>query len=404
MGQLTVKMQENLFNKILENQQKGQAFESIILELSKEDQNTARELIKISSLLLSAKKNIVPSPERKHKYARVSEKAQISFFHFSRFAAGSISLALLISVFTVGGYKAMASLPGQPLFKVKRTAENVRLKFVVDKKAKAQLQLLMAQKRLKEARVVLNNPDSNKKQEIAALTELAGQTKTAVESVQELTINQPLEKESHPMVSELETLANEQKQVIKQIKTEDEEIKVAAVDATNQAGNAALQAVEIKKYLAIAEAGQEPETLVELSNDPNMVSVFGILQELGQGSIVVEKTSFLINQNTEIKNLQSKKIGIQDLKIDMRVKVIGKKDQEKIVAQSITLFNLSDIPGEIKGSSTSSPENSTTTPVNQVHTTTPSSLINQDTKEAASLQKSRVGSFLIEDPSPQYNP
>lgn len=398
-------MQENLFNKILENQKKGLEYEPMILELSQEDQKTVNELTKISGLLFSMKKNPVPAPTRQRKYALISEQTKISFFHFSRFAAGSVSLALLISVFTLGGYQAAASLPGQPLFKVKRTAENVRLKFVIDKKAKAQLQLSMAQNRLKEARVVLNNPSSNKKQEIAALTELASQTKTAVESVQELTINQPLQKESHPIVSELESLANEQKQVIKQVKTEDEEIKVAAVGATNEAGNAALQAVEIKKYLAIAEAGQGPETLVELSNDPNQVSVFGIVQELGQGSIVVEKTRFLIDQNTEIKNLQSKKITIQDLKIDMRVKVVGKKDQGKILAQSITQFNLADISGEIKGTSTSSLETATTTPaVNQVQTSTPGSIINQENYEPVPVQKTRVGSFLIEDPSPKYNP
>lgn len=72
-------------------------------------------------------------------------------------AAATVALALLIVALSVGGLVAAAqgSLPGEPLYSLKRTAETVRMALTLDPAAQQQLQSQLDHERQREVRAVL---------------------------------------------------------------------------------------------------------------------------------------------------------------------------------------------------------------------------------------------------------
>lgn len=401
---------EKLLEQSVNKLRKGTDLEEVVLSVPKENQEELKALLQTSLLLMKVPTQEAPTPSFRRKYILepVKQKFWASIFHVSRFAAGSTAFIVLFAIFAIGGYKALQSYPGQRLFSVKRTAESFRLKFVMSEASKAHLQLAFAESRLNEAQAILNNPASNKQQEIAALQELSKQTQTATESVQQVAHSQPLDSSSHPLVNKLETLAKQQTQLIAKTQEEnqDADVKIAANNAAGASESATNQAGQIKKYLTIAESSVDPITLADLSSDPdpNTVSISGVIQKIGLYSITVEKTPFQITVKTDIKNLNGQKLNFDDLKLEQKIKISGKKDNSSIVAQSILVLNKDEIEdGQIKGASTSTPE-STTTPA-QTGTTTPSILkpTNENLQPLES-ENPRLGNFIIENPNPQYKP
>jgi hypothetical protein len=262
--------------------------------------------------------------------------------------------------------------------------------------AKAQLQLDYAQNRYNEALVILNNPQSSPQQEVAALNELQNQTTTAAKSVQNAALKQPLDQTSHPLVSKLENLTTQQAALIKTSKNTDEQVKVAASDAAKATQDTNTQIGQIKKYLTIAESSQDMNAgLVDLSTDPDIVSISGVINRVGIASVTVEKTAFQTNDKTEVTNLSGKKFAFEILKPEIKVKISAKKIADSLVAQNIIILSpeFNDKP-EVKGSSTSTPVSETSTPIS-IKPTSPS-----PTPE----EKPKLGTYLIENPNPQYQP
>lgn len=404
-------MQEELLEQSINKIKQGVSLAEAVFAVSDGQKPDLENMLLAARMLAALPKNQPPKPVLQRKYALLAQKRPklfLSFLHLSRFSAASLGSAFLLAALILGGLKASASLPGQPLFAIKRTAENVRLKFVMDEAAKAQLQLEFAQNRLNEAQVILSNPSSNKQQEIAALNELASQTKTAADSVQQLAASQPLEQNNHPIVSRLATLAQQQNSVIDKAQSGDEGVKAAAQSAANVSNTAAAQASQIKKYLAIAQAAQDPIALVDLSADPDAVSISGTIQKLDKQSLVVEKVEFAINDQTQVTDLAGNPLSYLSLAVNSKVKISGKKQGSKILAQNIIPLNDSGL-GEVEGAATSTPASSASSTPQQDQTSTPASL--KTSVAATSSQeilpapdKPRLGSFIIENPNPQYSP
>lgn len=405
-------MTPDQLDNYIEQLSHGKNAGQVILNMPGQEQAEAASLAKISSALLGLPKLQAPAPVMRRKYILLPENKKIwlPFLHISNFAAGSTAALMLLAVFAIGGYQAWSSLPGQPLFAVKRTAENVRLKFIMSSEAKAQLQLAYTQNRLDEAQAILTNPQSNKQQEIAALQELASQTKTAADSVQQLALNQPLQNNSRPIVSKLENLTKQQDNLIANTHSNDSDVTVAANSAGDASKTASDQVTQIKKYLAIAESTQDPIAMADLSSDPDTVSISGLVSKTDKDSLTVEKLQFQITDKTEIKDLAGNKVAATDLKTGAKVKVSAKKDHDKLLAQNIITLgsDANNSDGQVKGAATSTPNvnaSSTNQTVNQ--TSTQGSLKtppDDATSSPISDTKIPAGSFIIENPNAQYSP
>lgn len=364
--------------------------------------NSHGELTGIIQSLLALPKNEAPLPSLQRKYILAQEFPSrkpaffASFLHVSRFAAGSVALSLLLALLSLGGVKAWTSLPGQPLFQVKRTAENVRLKFVMDNTTKAKLQLEITQKRFSEAQIVLNNPNTSQKDEVAALNELASQTKSAAESVQKLTQNQPLEENSHPIITELEDIVKKQADIIEKSTQKNSEVLAAANQALENSTQAVTTTKEIKKYIAIASAKSD-SALTDLNQKTE--SYTGTLLRAEKDYLLVDKKEFQINENTKIQSQEGKEANLQSLalKSKVEVKYINTDNISVAINISPSTSSPTELPGKVKGENTSSTPSST---LPTLHSTTPSTIL-PDPEPVP--EKPQLGSFLIENPNPEFN-
>ena len=160
---------ENIFDKALLELQNGASLEEALLKCQPEQTNLA-EGLQLAEKLTKLPKKSVPSPAMQRKYVLAPAKAAwYHWLHLSRWAMASTSLVLLLSAIAGTGYAAYNSMPGQALFAVKKTAENLQLQFATSPEKKIALQVEFSKKRLMEAEKILKNPDTSPETAKAAM-------------------------------------------------------------------------------------------------------------------------------------------------------------------------------------------------------------------------------------------
>ncbi|MFA5991582.1 MAG: DUF5667 domain-containing protein, partial [Candidatus Doudnabacteria bacterium] len=313
-----------------------------------------------------------------------------AWLHLSRLAAASTAAMLLLSAFAVTGYAAYNSAPGQTLFAVKKSAEKLQMVLAYNQNQKASLQIEITQKRLDEAREILQNPASNIEQEKAALTELTAQTNNAIEVINTVTTNNPKANDNHPLLSSLETITKQQQALLKEIKPNGE-INEAAGTALVALNKNSAKISEIKQSIAIASNDQ---TLAKLNDDSDLVTVLGKISAISKTNLTVEKTAFTIGSQTVIKNASGEIITFESLKPETKISIPGKKDKETLVAKDILVINETGTEPEVKSAST-------TPDIKPSASTTSTSAIAEPEKPVINPNQAQ-GSYIFEDPNPQF--
>ena len=223
---------EKIFDKALSELKQGASLEEAVLKYQPEQQNLAEGLALAQELARFPKK-AVPQPAMQRKYALAPAKvAWYHWLHFSKLATVSMSLMLLLSAIVSTGYAAYHSMPGQALFAVKKTAENLQLQFASSSEKKLSLQVEFSKKRLMEAEQILKNPESSQKTAQAAVKELKEQTKSTLESVTTATKNDLDIQKAKTIVKSLETIASDQEKLAKEVNNETSKDIVADVEAS----------------------------------------------------------------------------------------------------------------------------------------------------------------------------
>jgi len=388
---------ENIYSEALEMLEKGHSKEEVLLEFT--DYKTELEpLLDISASLLLMPKNAAPEPAMRRKYiAAPAKRVWLAWVHVSKFAGVSMSLMLLISAFTVAGYSALHSHPGQSLFAVKKSAEQLQLLLASSQDKKADLQIAIAQKRLDEAQAIFSDPNSGADQKNAALNELASQTTTAVAQVDSAAKSDPQAATNNPLLSSLDNITKQQQALLSDIKPQDSTVTDAAQSALKELDKNTEKISEIKQSVAVADSGQ---ALASLTSDPNAVGVMGTISQLGKNQITVEKTAFTVNDQTVIKNSAGDTAAFSSLSLKMKVNISGTQGQKDILATQIIILTDDDSSGLVQGAATTT-------------TTTAVSLKKPDTKDDSSGTtttpttpiidpNAATGSFILEDPAPQF--
>ncbi len=355
-----------------------------------------------------------PEPAMRRLYLTAPAKASIwtTWMHFSRFAAVSTSMLLLLAAFGATAYGAINSLPGQRLFAVKRTAEQLELKMTNDPVERANLQLALTQRRMNEARQVFENHNENPALEIAALAELSNQTQQTTAEVKTAALSNLNTAKDHPIVASLQNITKEQQNLLNTIKPD-----VQAQDAATAAQQANAQTVtEVNKLIQIATVAQD-ESLTKLNNDPNIVTMSGTVTRADKGSVTIEKTIFYLSAETTTQDEEGN--ATTSLTSGTLIHIVGKKTNNTIVAREITVLDPANQPaGTVKGTSTSDSNLPTTTPANPASPSASTSTIplnlkqpakntatnTQDTDIQPADGKQTMGGYIIEDPAPQYAP
>lgn len=234
---------ENIFDKALSELKQGASVEEAVLKCQPEQAELADSLL-LAHKLSGMPKKTVPQPAMQRKYVLVPAKAVwYSWLHFSRLASISMSLALFLSAAAGTGYAAYYSMPGQALFAVKKTAENLQLQFATSPEKKISLQVEFSKKRLMDVEKILKNPESSPETAKAAVKELSEQTKNTLETVSSASKKDLDPQKTRTLVKTLETIAVDQEKLAKEAKTGTTKEIAANVEAS---------AKTINNYILIA--------------------------------------------------------------------------------------------------------------------------------------------------------
>lgn len=254
---------ENIFDKALLELQNGASVEEALLKCQPEQVHLA-EGLQLAEKLGKFPKKTVPSPAMQRKYSLMPVKTTwYRWLHFSRWIAASTSLILLLSAIAGTGYAAYNSMPGQALFAIKKTAENLQLQFAASPEKKAALQVEFSKKRLIEAEKILKNPDVKPEIAKAAVQELSEQTKNTVNTLVLINKVSPDPQKTKTLVKTLETIATDQEKLAKEVKTEATKDIVLNVEAS---------AKVISNYIQIATNELEKYEKTNQPTDNNKIS------------------------------------------------------------------------------------------------------------------------------------
>ena len=387
---------EEMLNEAVEMLHKGLTKQEVVLKFPENYRETLLHMLEIAEEIKALPKNSAPKPVMQRKYAlspsKISWAAWLGMHKLMGIAAPAAVFALLIAGTS---YAALNSVPGQKLFTLKKSGEQIRLKFAISPEAKINLQTSIAKQRLHEVEKILKNPSRSHEMEDVALNELVSATENTIKTLDAAAKNKTLSRQTEPLVSSLEALTAQQEAIVKEIKPES---KIAEASQQNSS-----KLSEVKKL--IVAAGQE-QTLANLDPGPNTVVVYGIIEKISETQIIVEKTLFNFTESTVIKNDNEQILTKNDLAVQQQINILATRDQDTLLAQRIIIFKDRQ-EGEVKGEQQEKP----------VNTTTPESLIKKEnvsssTKEssAPSIEepqnidsKDIQGTFIFEDPSPQTN-
>lgn len=232
---------DKIFDQALIELQNGASLEEAVLKCQPEQEHLAENLV-LAQKLAQLPKKTVPAPAMRRKYALAPVKtAWYQWLHFSRLATVSMSLALFLSAVAGTGYAAYYSLPGQTLFAVKKTAENLQLQFASSQENKISLQVEFSKKRLLDAEKILKNPDSSPETAQAAVQELKQQTKNTLDAVSAAGKNDLNPQQAKTLVKTLETIATDQEKLAKEVKADSSKDLAANVEASAKVINNYIQ-------------------------------------------------------------------------------------------------------------------------------------------------------------------
>ena len=383
-----MKKPEDILDQALLELKKGTPKAEIVSKWPKyKDELT--EYLSIAETFSSIAKNPVPRPALQRKYLRLAHKAGFwnIFMNLSNLVAVS-AVALLMIAGTA--YGAMQSLPGQPLFSLKKTTEQIELHFASNNIDKANLQLTIAKKRLADAQKVFSDPGATPNQQLAALAEVTTQTNQTLQAVK--TVAKQDTSAGSPIAASLQDISQQQENLINQIQSTD--TTAAPSSSPNSQTRAIAQLREVQA------ATNEQASLISLNPDPESITATGTVASIAQDIIKVNGVEYGINDNTTFRNSTGTSTLSSDLPQTGSIVLIiatREKSQGKLVAKDILVLQppVNNTPTGTNAASTIQATTSSSSSVNI--TKTPAV---EDTPEVDNSNQA-VGSFIPEDPSPQ---
>lgn len=393
---------EDILNSAIAELKKGTPKDEVLL-LWPEYKEQLLSYLEIATQLSALPKNRVPKPVMRRKYAANQVKTHVWFawLHFSRFVGVSMAALLLLAGSSVTAYKVLQSLPGQPLFSLKKSIEQVQLQFATSDAAKANLQMDITKKRLAEAQAVFNSPASSPEEQVAALNELNNQTSATLQTVKSTADNQS----ASPLAASLQAISQQQQALLNKIQSSSG--KLASNDNSPQAS--AVQ--QLKQMVA---ATNEQANVIALAPNPNAVTMTGPIDQINRDFLTIANTSFAIDQNTVVKDDNGNIIKTFP-QVAQQVTVIGIKGDTpgKLTAAQILLQPTQTAAATSDPASTLATSSTTTSsaaslkkPTDSVKpvsgTSTPA--VDNSTDQPLPAPSQASTGFIPEDPSPQFTP
>ena len=394
---------EEILNDAIIELRKG-APKQEILSKYPETMMELEPLLELAEVFWHMPKNQPPKPAMQRKYALATVAVKFAWFAWlktSKLAAVTMSLVLLLTTGVGAALAAHEALPGSPFFSLKKVEERIRLALATSATTQAKLQVQFANNRLSEAQVIFNNPKSGPEAQQAALSALVNETQNTVNAVSAASKDSKFDQNGHPIVNSLEPFAKKQTALLNQIKAESKDTSDAAKSAILATKESTAKITEIKNFII---AASNEQTLANLELGPNAVTISGFISKLAKDNVTVEKTSFIISDQTSIKNADNNISDVNSLRVNGKIKLVGHKTDNKLFADQIFIIK-ADVQNTEKENSDPVIIDPVKEDKNPNITSTPKSILNLPAApvktEPPVNPNTATGGLIIEDPSPQ---
>lgn len=370
---------EQIFELALRRLAQGESIKDIQKEFS--DFPALTEELEMVGILKAIPIATPPAPTMRYKFAQKQSFGQLlvqSLYRtFTTYKLATIPLA--IAMMLGSGYAIMNaaehSLPGEKLYGIKLATEQARLQLTFDENKQAQFHVQLAQKRIDEAKIVMTLSDPE--QEMAALTALNEQTEKTFQATSQLAANKAISENDSSLLDNLVALNNEAKTVL--------ETALQTPETKSLTETALSTSKETDKNLARLIAAVNEQTLLE---QPNTISITGLVTAFAKSSVTVEKNLFAINEATVVLNQEGDPI-TDFTTLSGQIAIIGSRENNTLTAKKIVVIDPDAVMPPIPTTSTTVSEPAPTTPE-------PTTVVQQPSEATTG--------FIVEPASQQYVP
>lgn len=370
---------EQIFELALQRLTQGESIEVVQSEFS--DYPALTEELEMVNILKTIPIATPPAPTMRYKFAQKQTYWELVVQSLARtFSTYKLAVIPLAMAMILGsGYSVISasefSLPGEKLYGVKLAAEQAQLQLTFDETKQAQLHVRLAQKRIDEARIVMAL--SNPAQEVAALDALNKQTDITFQKISQLAATKAMSGNDPSLLDNLVALNKEAKTVL-ETATQSPEAKAITETALTTTK-------ETDKNLARLIAAVNEQTLLE---QPNTISITGLITALARSSVTVEKNLFVMDEATIVLNQDGEPI-TDFTSLSGQVAIIGSRDNNTLVAKKIVIIDPTAVMP--------------TTPVKPTTTTTaePTPTTTEPSTEVQQPAETTAG-FIVEPATQQY--
>ncbi len=328
----------------------------------------SQEIFKLIETLNSAPKSPVPMANYDRVRNQILDRIAIpvetpsafGFFqaipNFVKIGGGIIGTFLILISLTIGtAIAAIQSVPGQPIYPVKKVVENIQLRLADTESEKVSLQIKFANNRLEELETVLQQQQEGKVSD-ESLQKVVEQTVRDVSSV----VSQNSASGDQPQIlSKLVDLNAKQTTLLQTASDNSEgEIKEELEKALVTS-----KASQEQTFADIEKAGLKIENNIITISDktaPDQVQAHGKLTDIdtNDGFISIGTARFFLTKETIFVNIKR-----EDLEVDQIISIKGKIEESKTYAVEVTVDEPVDEPETDNETDTTPPPPPATVPV-----------------------------------------
>ncbi|GAC1413372.1 MAG: hypothetical protein NVSMB66_5160 [Candidatus Doudnabacteria bacterium] len=316
---------EQILDNAIKRVRSGEEISTVVSSYPAEVQSELSAMIQIMAVIASLPRKNVPVTNHRKLFLQYSPQP-LGFASFiKKFKLLPTTFASFLVVSALTAFGAQASLPGDKLFSVKKSYESLEVKLATNPQKRTDLQLKLASQRFEDAQKVLaSGSDADKK---VALVELNQQTTVALSDLKDNAVS--LSAKDPSIVQKAVNLTSSQTNLISKV-----DPKIADSGVVKDSAQSTTALHDIQKI--IATANEESNATVV----PNpTISTTGLISNIKDNTITIEKNIFLLNDKTLISNKAGNAIKLADLSVDDRITIEANIEQDKNMAKTITLIS-----------------------------------------------------------------
>lgn len=304
---------------------RGESIESAVFLAPAHFQKRLTELLPLVQQIRSLPLHEVPAANHRHLFIHHTKEQVSRFATIMRTLSTGYAISTAVIILLIVGISTTAaqSLPGSPLFALKKTFQNAQISVVArTPESRAQLELTLANQRLAEAQQVFSDNSSNSSDKAQAVQELNNQTQVALNQIQQVASTPSVAKNPN-IIRNLESLAKTQASLQAQVDP-------SAAKSSEQQSQKTI--ADIQSIVATANG----QSAAQIAASQKVLTT-GVITAVSNTSITIDKNVFTLDNSTQYFAINETSAKLSDFQIGDTVTVIGTVQGETNLATVVTL-------------------------------------------------------------------